>query len=162
MKIKSYDNGRGDRMKSVWSGDKRLGFAAKDRLGGRSRFGAGIDNLPFQSDHAKEIATLLGTLDFGNEGDTAYAGFTPNFDVRANKWDVGVLGNERPIYEAEVDLPGRMNLPDVNLDKTLNTPIGDLNLQTYMGTPDAAAFFEPNDRGNYYIQALAKLLSRGR
>ena len=143
-------------------GDKRYGFVSKDRLPDETiRYGLGIDNLPGNNDYYKELQTLLGTLDFGKEGDTAYAGFSPNFGIRANKWGVGEVGNDRPIYNAEVDLPGNMNLPNINLDKTLNTPIGNLNLQTYMGTPDAAAFFEPNDRGSYYINALVNLL-RGR
>lgn len=158
----SYGEGRSASLTNN-RGDKRYGFVTRDRIPEEGiRYGLGIDNLPGNNDYYKELQTLLGTLDFGKEGDTGFAGFTPNFGIRANRWDAGEVGNDRPIYEAEVDLPGKMNLPNVNLDKTINTPLGELNLQTYMGTPDAAAFFEPNNKTNYYINALVNLLRGNR
>jgi hypothetical protein len=84
-RIKRY-NGDDEKITSVWNdaGDKRYGFAAKDRMSdGRTRYGIGADFFPQglgSSDH--EINTPLGTLDYGVDDETRYAGFTPNVVTR--------------------------------------------------------------------------------
>ena len=186
-KVKNYSDNSGS-MKSVWNdaGDKRYGFAARDRISdgqvpGRytTRYGAGIDNLPLNGNRYNEINTPLGTLDYGNEGDTAFAGFTPNIERTQDTW-MGGNGNpmmadyvrsylgdtilqagrqgaqSNPNYFAGAFLPGdRQYIPD--FDKTFNTPLGQLELSSNYDAPNSLdATLTPN----YYLQALANLLRR--
>lgn len=62
------------------SGNRR-GFVDKRKTdSGRTRYGVGIDNMgsPYRGVLDEEINTPLGTLDYGYDGDTVAAGFTPN------------------------------------------------------------------------------------
>lgn len=190
INTKSY-NGNGTSMRSLRSGDNRLGFVAKDRVPDSAlpdtryttRYGAGVDNLPLSGNSYNEINTLLGKLDYGHEGDTAYAGFTPNLErtrdyytggdgqpwsmdyARSNIGDAilqaGKYGNPaNPSYFAGTFLPGNEQyIPDYY--KALNTPLGNLELETNYDSPNTFdATLTPNDRTRYYIQALQNLLNR--
>jgi len=84
-KINDYSNGK-ERLISAWNdaGDKRYGFLSKDRSWEdprKTRYGFGLDNIldPYGGVSDNEIKTLLGTIDYGRDGDTIGAGFTPNF-----------------------------------------------------------------------------------
>ena len=176
-KVKKYSDSNG-KMASVWnnSGDKRYGFVAKDRgldNPQQTRYGAGIDNVgsPYRANHDYAINTPLGTVDFGNEGDTLYGGVTPAFykgsyngpdeqhawagyndyDVRAGRY----ANSGNPMYYASLNLPDNVNIPDAY--KAVNTPVGSFEFGTNDGNPGVYADYQPN---NYYIQALAKLLGR--
>ena len=184
-KVKRY-KGDGEKVTSVWNdkGDKRYGFVSKDRrpseqypAPGRyaTRYGVGIDNLPFGGSSDNELKTLLGTLDFGNDYDTGYAGFTPNLE-RTVAPEIGqdylssVLGDtllqagkyhgntDNPSYFASAFLPGdKQYIPDIDLG--VNTPVGRFGLESNYDSPNT---LEANFTPQNYIQALAKLLSRGR
>lgn len=190
-KIKKYADKK-EKITSAWNdkGDKRYGFVSKDRVPDeripdtrwKTRYGAGIDNLPLRGDSYNEINTPFGTLDYGNEGDTGFAGFTPNFERTSNyrtgdngSWhqDYATIGGDErmlragswgdpndPTYFAGAFLGGDRNvIPD--FDRSFNTPFGNLELSRNTEAPNSVfADFNPNDR-SYYIQALANLL-RGR
>ena len=180
-----------DTLSAYSRGGDRLGFVTKQRTPDAdvpdsrytTRYGAGIDNLPLQGNRDYEVNTPLGTLDYGHEGDTAYAGFTPNFErtrdyylngsgqpwsmdyARSNFGDAtlqaGKYGNPyNPSYFAGAFLPGdEQYVPDYY--KALNTPLGSLELETNYESPNTLdATLTPNDKTRYYIQALANLLYR--
>ena len=183
-KVKNY-SGNGESIKSVWNnkGDKRYGFVSKDRVPDSqlpdsrytTRYGAGIDNLPLSGYNERSINTPLGTLDYGYDQDTAFAGFTPNLErtqapgigqdyIRSQLGNAllqaGVYHNntDTPSYFTGAFLPGdRQYIPDMNAG--INTPIGRFGLETNYDSPNTVeASFTPQ----HYIQALANLLSRGR
>ena len=189
-KVKN-SSGNGESIKSVWnnSGDKRYGFVSKDRVPDsqlpdtryRTRYGVGVDNLPLSGYNERSINTPLGTIDYGNDQDTAFAGFTPNFERtrdyyingEGNPWSMdyarsylgdtilqgGKYGSpSNPNYFAGAFLPGdKQYIPDMNAG--INTPIGRFGLETNYDSPNTVeASFTPQ----HYIQALANLLSRGR
>ena len=175
-----------DSTMAAWSnGGDRLGFASRTAIPDEklpdmrwmTRYGAGIDNLPLDGNRDNEVNTPLGTLDYGHEGDTAYAGFTPNLEwtnqgngniyarsnfgdttLQAGKWTDAQSGT--PNYFAGAFLPGdEQYIPDYN--RNLNTPIGNLALETNFENPNyLEATLTPNERTQYYIQALANLLNR--
>ena len=185
-------NSPADSTMSAWShGGDRLGFATRHRIPDAdlpdtrytTRYGAGIDNFPLTGNSDNEINTLLGTLDYGHEGDTAYAGFTPNLErtrdyytggdgqpwsmdyARSNIGDAtlqaGKYGNPAdPSYFAGAILPGEEQyIPDYY--RALNTPLGNLELETNYDFPNTLdATLTPNDRTRQYIQALQNLLNR--
>ena len=64
---------------SLRNGD-RLGFLSRDRRDDGTRYGIGIDNMgdPYRGIYDGETNTPIGTLDYGYDGDTVYAGVTPN------------------------------------------------------------------------------------
>lgn len=190
VNVKSYSK-NGDSMKSVWKGDKRYGFVSKDRIPDssvpdryRTRYGAGIDNVgnPYRGVMDREINTPLGTLEYGYDGDTVGAGFTPNMSrttwsapmgngqgtvsqdyfsqpvgrdalLQAGRYGNSVDGNT---YFANALLPGDQKyIPDYQ--GGFNTPVGRFGLETNYDSPNTVeASFSPN----YYIQALANLLRR--
>ena len=181
-KIKNY-SGNGESIKSAWSNDgsKRYGFVSKDRAYDnpqKTRYGIGIDNVgsPYRGAMDREINTPLGTLDYGYDGDTVAAGFTPAFytgsykgndgshawagyndyDVRAGKYNNDTIYGSNPMYYASLNLPDNVNIPDVY--KGITTPVGSFEFGTNDGNPGAYVDYQPS----YYIQALANLLSRGR
>ena len=63
----------------------RLGFLSRDRYADGTRYGIGIDNVgdPYRGVYDGEQSTPLGTLDYGYDGDTVYAGVTPNKKTQA-------------------------------------------------------------------------------
>ena len=182
-KVKSYKDNNGS-MKSVWNdkGDKRYGFVSRDRdyqEPQKTRYGIGIDNMgsPYRGTSDNEINTPLGRLDYGYEGDTVYAGLTPNaytgsysdpqqgtawagigdWDARASRWNTPTGTN----YAAGLNFPDNVDiLPDFY--KSVNTPVGTFGLGTNDGNPGIYADYQPNAQTNYYIQALANLLNRGK
>ena len=192
-RIKNY-SGNGENIKSVWnnSGDKRYGFVSKDRVSDeatpntrwKNRYGIGVDNTrsPYSGYSENEIKTLLGTLDYGHDGDTSFAGFTPNFERTSdyytngegNPWHMDYASMEgpgdsmlragtwgdpsNPTYFTGAFLGGDKNyIPD--FDKTFDTPLGSLELSRNTEAPNSVfADYRPNQ----YVQALANLLLRGR
>lgn len=69
---------------SAWTkDDNRLGFLSRDNDVDGIRYGVGIDNGSFNSDLDRKINTPFGTLDYGHDAETAYAGFTPNDKTQA-------------------------------------------------------------------------------
>lgn len=189
-KVKNYSS-RDESIKSVWNdnGDKRYGFVSRDRVPDdridsrwQTRYGVGIDNSrsPYSGYYEKDINTPLGTLDYGYDGDTSFAGFTPNMsrtsdyytNGEGNPWHMdyttlgangdrglnyGTYGNPvDPTYFATAFLGGDKNyIPD--FDRTFNTPLGNLQLSRNTEEPNSlSADFTPNQ----YLQALANLLGR--
>lgn len=175
MAIKSYKDNNGS-VKSAWNGNQRVGFVSKDRISDSqipadrytTRYGVGVDNLPLKGDSYNEINTLLGTLDYGHEGDTAFAGFTPNLERtkspdnffnygRANVGDATLqAGRQGDRYFAGAFLPGETQyIP--TFDKQFNTPFGRAEIETNYENPNYIdASFTPNQ----YVQALLNLLNR--
>jgi len=177
-KAKDYSS-KNESMKSVWNdkGDKRYGFVSRDRVQDPivadryyTRYGAGIDNLPLSGYNERSVKTPLGTFDYGNDQDTAFAGFTPNFERtkspdgffnygRVNLGDTMLqAGKQGDRYFAGAFLPGdNQYIP--TFDKQFNTPFGSAEIETNYENPNYIdASFAPNQ----YIQALANILRRGR
>lgn len=164
----------------------RAGFVSKDENSPRStRYGIGIDNVgsPYRGVKDREINTPLGTIDYGYDGDTAYAGITPNFyrvnenyvNGEGNPWsmnyagynngnvglDVGSYGNpSAPTYFGYATLPGEKKyIP--NFYKDINTPLGNLSLESNYENPNSlSADFTPNAKAQAMAQALRSLLGR--
>ena len=63
----------------------RLGFLSRDRSAEGTRYGVGLDNVgdPYRGVYDGEKSTPLGTFDYGYDGDTVAAGFTPNEKTQA-------------------------------------------------------------------------------
>lgn len=153
------------------NGNRRGFVQSRKTDDGRTRYGVGIDNVgsPYRGVMDREVNTPLGTLDYGYDGDTVAAGFTPSFyagryngadeqgawagyndyDVRAGRY----ANNGNPMYYASLNLPENVNIPDAY--KAFNTPVGSLEFGTNDGNPGVYADYQPN---NYYLQALANLL----
>ena len=185
-KASSYSGG-GNSGVSLDSPEGRLGFLSKRRIPDdtvpsryQTRYGIGIDNMgdPYRGVLDREINTPLGTLDYGYDGDTVAAGFTPNVSRtedyytggNGEPWHMdyttlgadsdaglnyGTYGNvNNPTYFATAFMGGDKNyLPD--FDKTFNTPLGSLEVGRNTEEPNSVyADYQPN----YYIQALMNLL----
>lgn len=170
------------------NGNRRGFVESRKTDGGRTRYGVGIDNMgsPYRGVMDREVNTPLGTLDYGYDGDTVAAGFTPNAyrttwsapmgDGRGTvSQDYGTLniGNDAMLrggrygntvdgntYFASAFLPGdRQYIP--TFEGGVNTPIGRFGLETNYDVPNVVeANFMPNAQSQYYIQALANLLRR--
>lgn len=171
----------------------RLGFVAKDAIPDQvnsdtrwtTRYGVGADNMmnPQSGYYEQDINTPLGKFDYGHDGDTAFAGFTPNFErtrdyyingsgqpwsmdyARSYLGDTILQAGEYGAptdahYFADAMLPGNNQyIPDYY--KSFNTPLGALELETNYDSPNTVDLtFNPNNRTDYFIQALANLLSR--
>lgn len=167
--VRKYRDGR-ESLTSVWDKNgNRRGFVSKDIDPddyARSRYGVGIDEIgPYDRGYYEnDINTPLGKFDYGYDGDTVFAGMTPNFyadrgpntawagigdyQLRANRLPSGALS-------AGLNFPDNANIPDYN--RSFNTPLGALDVMTNDGNPNIGAVLRPN----YYMQALANLL-RGR
>ena len=188
--VNKYDNGS-RKTTVVDSPNGRLGFLSQDQIPNdvvparyQTRYGIGIDNVgsPYRGVMDKEISTPLGVIDYGYDGDTVAAGFTPNTSRTVDYYtggngqpmhfDYTTLGENsdaalrygtegnpnNPTYFAEAFLGGDKNyLPD--FDRTVNTPLGSLNIARNTEEPNSAYVdFQPND----YIQALLSLLKKQR
>lgn len=185
-KVKKYSDGR-ESTTSVWnnSGDKRYGFVSKDRAyndNAKTRYGVGIDNVgsPYRGALDREINTPLGKIDYGYDGDTVYGGITPNiyggthsgdlplggthsgfwagigdYQLRGNNFN---LPGETPSYSVGLNFPDNTNIP--NYYNEVNTPLGTVYGGTNDGNPNVNVGFQPNEKTNYYLQALANLLRR--
>lgn len=158
----------------------RKGFVSREDRDGRTRYGVGIDNVgsPYRGAYDGEINTPLGTLDYGYDGDTVYGGYTPpavkqqTLDHPLNQYRSTYLDNVMGMYPGVYTqtTPARgteygfevEGLPVTgNGWQDYNTPFGTL----HAGLSDDAvggASLSPNAQTQYYIQALANLLSRGR
>ena len=118
----------------------------------------------------KEIRTPLG--DYTRVSNNYYTGgdgqpWSMNWAGIGNDntaLHAGSYGNpSAPTYFASAFLPGYDTplkyVPDFN--KTINTPVGNLNFESNYDIPNnVSAEFTPNAQTNYYLQALANLLSR--
>lgn len=62
------------------NGNDRLGFVSTDLKADGRRYGIGIDNVgsPYRGVLDRELNTPVGNIDYGYDGDTVYAGITPN------------------------------------------------------------------------------------
>lgn len=189
-KVNNYSS-KDESIKSVWNnnGDKRYGFVSRDRVPDdrvssryQTRYGVGVDNSrsPYSGYSENAINTPLGKIDYGYDGDTSFAGFTPNVSRTVDYYtggdgqpwhlnyatlgansdralNVGTYGNPvDPTYFATAFMGGDRNyIPD--FDRTFNTPLGNLQLSRNTEEPNSvSADLQPN----YYIQALANLLRR--
>ena len=101
MNVNKYSDGK-ESITSAWNknGD-RLGFVAKDKRDGGTRYGIGIDNMgsPYRGVMDREINTPLGNLDYGYDGDTVYAGFTPQnpYAELLNNLYYGASNSKNPV-----------------------------------------------------------------
>ena len=163
----------------------RRGFVSKQPAYddyAKTRYGVGIDNVgsPYRGISDNELNTLLGKLDYGYDGDTVYAGFTPNVyggvspvtplasggDL-ATAWagigDYQLRGNRftdeqgRSSYHAGLNFPDDTVIPDFY--KEFNTPFGQGHVVTNDGNPNIGAGFLPNEKTQAYVQALSRALS---
>ena len=75
----------------------RLGFLSRDASENGVRYGVGIDNMgdPYRGVYDAEQSTPFGTLDYGYDGDTVAAGFTPNGKTQAYIQALANLLNRR-------------------------------------------------------------------
>lgn len=92
------------------------------------------------------VSQDYGTLNIGNDA-----------MLRGGRYGNTVDGNT---YFASAFLPGdRKYIPD--FEGGFNTPLGRVGLETNYDVPNVVeANFKPNAQSQYYIQALANLLSR--
>lgn len=74
-----------DTITAALRNGERLGFLNRDRSENGTRYGIGLDNIgdPYRGVYDGETNTPLGTLDYGYDGDTVGAGFTPNAQTMA-------------------------------------------------------------------------------
>jgi hypothetical protein len=195
-----------ERSISAWDRNgERLGFASKERRPDGIRYGIGIDNVgdPYRGVLDRELNTPLGTIDYGYDGDTVGAGFTPRSDAYydlLNRLGSYNNGDERGVYAnltgndqvglstspygdagAYYDRNGRNMLSagiraitdgtksvggsvaaPVNQDyyNEIDTPLGLIGYGADAQRGNVYGDFTP--RNQYYIQALANLLSRQR
>lgn len=185
MRVRGYRDGR-ESIASAWDKNgNRLGFVGREpdpSDPAKTRYGIGIDNVgdPYRGVLDRELNTPLGNLNYGYDGDTVAAWLTPNvyggssrtplpyggdmasawaglgdYQLRANRFSPE---GENPTYAAGLNFPANTNIPDYN--RTVNTPLGALNVATNDGNPNIGASFQPNDATSYYIKALANLLRR--
>lgn len=139
----------------------------------KTTYTVGIDNVgsPYRGAMDREINTPLGSIGYGYDGDTVYGNVTPAFYANAvggaeptawagyNDWQARASRYNTPMgttYGAGLNMPDNINIPD--FDRSFNTPLGQANVYSNDGNPGVFADITPN----YYIQALANLLSRGR
>jgi hypothetical protein len=143
MDVRKYRDGR-EATTSAWDKNgERLGFASRDKDAlGYTRYGVGLDKMgsPYRGVLDRELATALGNLDYGYDGDTVYAGFTPNVYNGENeyaKWGgIGTLNGNRVGYYKNAD--------------------GKSDYFANLGDYTARAGVRPNDNGaNSYYGLLA-------
>jgi len=186
------------------NGDRR-GFVTKQRRDDGIRYGIGIDKMgdPYRGVLDRELNTPLGTIDYGYDGDTVAAGFTPKGTANAyydllNRLGSYNNGDEKGVYAnltgsdqvglstspygdagAYYDRNGRNMLSagiraitdgtksiggsvaaPVSKDyyNEINTPLGMIGYGADAQQGNVYGDFTPNNQ--YYIQALANLLSR--
>lgn len=152
----------------------RKGFVSKEKRDGRTRYGVGIDNVGSPSRGAYD--GQIGNLDYGYDGDTVYAGYTApaikqqTLNHPLNQYRSTYIDNIAGMYPGvyKQTTPARGTEYGVEIEgmpfagsgwNEVNTPLGTLS----GGLSDdavAGASFRPNAQTNYYIQALANLLSR--
>ena len=67
-------------MATLNRGNNRLGFVSNEMRPDGRRYGVGIDNIgsPYRGALDRELNTPVGNIDYGYDGDTVYAGITPN------------------------------------------------------------------------------------
>jgi len=162
-KVKKYSDDNVS-MRSVWddSGDKRYGFASKDKVGDRTRYGVGIDNMgnPYRGYYEKDVNTPLGTLDYGYDGDTVFGGITPNLSIQNYPGMAALMSGNNRLGFVNSMPNGGINVGIDNVgspyrgayDGQINTPLGQVGYG-YDGDTSYA-----NVSPNYYMQALANLL----
>ena len=155
----------------------------------KTRYGVAIDNMgsPYRGVSDNEISTPVGTLDYGYDGDTVYAGVTPNayagYENNPNERGtyIGLNNTQAGTYATPngnagvyVDRNGR-NLFDAGLwgnegSRSLGVSVpapvnnnyyGEIDTPAGMigyGAADGSVFGDFTP--NQYIQALINLLRR--
>lgn len=165
---KTFYKSNGDRAGFV---QKRINQADP----ARTVYGVGIDGgNPNRGIMDREINTPLGSIGYGYDGDTSYANVSPamyanyvggdeptawagygDYQLRASKWNTPTTPN----YAVGLNLPDNMDvIPDFY--KSVNTPVGRVGVGSNDGNPGVYGEFQPNAQTQYYLQALANLLSR--
>ena len=105
MNVRRYANDD-ERAISAWDKNgERLAFASKERRPNGIRYGLAIDNIgnPYRGVLDEELNTPFGTIDYGYDGDTIGAGFTPRQSNNAyydllNRLGSYNNGDERGVY----------------------------------------------------------------
>lgn len=154
----------------------RQGFAYRYDRPDSTIYSAGIDNgNPDRGTLDVSASLPIGTIGGGFEGETNYASYEPgntNPYIGAYYWGNGDQPYEMQAGVGTSDVTGGaelyadLNAPFIRSDtnRTITTPIGDIQIGSTPATADmngyAYANFAPNERANYYIQALANLLGR--
>lgn len=82
------NNGQGhqdDTVVATLRNGERLGFVDRNASDNGTRYGIGLDNIgdPYRGVYDGELNTPYGKLDYGYDGDTVGAGFTPNAQTMA-------------------------------------------------------------------------------
>jgi hypothetical protein len=99
-----------------------------------------------------------GTYNDNVIGSGAWANLGSDRQVRAG---YNIPSNEYfASYNWGTNAPGEFRLPDFNVN--VPTALGNVGVGTNDGNPNIFGTFQPNNAANYYIQALANLLNRGR
>ena len=93
-------------------------------------------------------------LALGGNLSNAYLGLNDYMAI-ANKFS---QPGQNPTYAAGLNFPDNVSIPDFY--RQMNTPLGNLELMTNDGNPNIGAAFQPNDKTQAYINALARLLSK--
>ena len=171
-KDKSYN----ESAKSLYNGDRRLGFVNKYQSGDdprRTTYNVGIDNTgsPYRGAMDREINTPLGTIGYGYDGDTSYANITPpalnsyDYSYPNGSYQSKFINNIAGMYPGVYSHPHNgvehygaeiEGFPAIgNGWNTYNTPFGTVNA----GLSDdqvLGAEITPNA----YVQTLINLLKR--
>lgn len=153
------------------NGDRK-GFVSRDkREDGRTRYGIGIDNVgsPYRGILDREINTPLGKIDYGYDGDTVAAGYTPpalksmDYSYPNGEYHSRYVDNIAGMYpEVYSHLHNGQQSYGTSIEgfpaygngwNTYNTPLG--TVRTGLSDDQVlGAEVTPN----YYVQALANLL----
>lgn len=176
----SKDNKNKESSKTLYNGDKRLGFVNKYQSADdprRTTYNVGIDNTgsPYRGVVDRSINTPLGRIGYGYDGDTSFANITPptmgrtdlqypNYQYRDTYID-NIAGMYPELYESVYKGTPTYGAAiegfpvSGNGWGTANTPFGTIS----GGLSDdrvLGAEISPNEKTQYYIQALANLLYR--
>lgn len=175
MAIERYkykdDDWRGSTTAAYDRNGNRRGFVARDKDAlGYTRYGVGIDEMgPYDRGYYEGQRNMpIGNLDYGYDGDTVFAGFTPNVYSGENeyaKWGgVGIPGGKRIGYYQNQDGKSfiHANLGDVvaRAGKKVNADGNDryyglLGLPNAVNLPDAERSFNtPFGELNAYSQPV--------
>ena len=172
------NNYGGEKSKSLYKNGERQGFVQKRETDdGRTRYGLGIDNVgsPYKGVMDRTISTPLGELDYGYDGDTVGVGFTPaqlqnmSYSYPNGSYNSYYIDNIAGMYPGVYSHPHNgeqrygaeiEGFPVTgNGWQDYNTPFGKVR----GGLSDDAvlgAEITPNEKTQYYINALANLLRR--
>lgn len=110
MQVRRYNDDKGSSTAVYDKNGDRRGFTSRDKSDiGYTRYGVALDKMgdPYRGVLDRELATALGDLDYGYDGDTVYAGFTPNVysgEDEYSKWGgIGTINGKRIGYSKHAD-----------------------------------------------------------